>query len=119
MVEGTKGSHHKEATTKMIKTNTIAAGIDVAKAKLDLAIDGCEQRWTVSNDPAGFLQLAKLLRSGKVNRVGLEATGGYERDVVEYLRKAGFTSSCCSPGRCAPLQNLSCAAPRAIVSMPD
>jgi transposase len=91
MVEGTEGSHHKEGMTKMVKSITIAAGIDVAKAKLDLAVEGCEQRWTVSNDPAGFLQLAKLLRSRKVNRVGLEATGGYERDVTEYLRKAGFT----------------------------
>jgi transposase len=91
MVEGTEGSHHKEGMTKMVKSTTIAAGIDVAKAKLDLAVDGCKQRWEVSNDPAGFLQLAKLLRSRKVSRVGLEATGGYERDVTEYLRKAGFT----------------------------
>ncbi len=91
MVEGTEGSHHKEGMTKMVKSTTIAAGIDVAKAKLDVAIDGCKQHWEVSNDPAGFLHLAKLLRSRKVNRVGLEATGGYERDVTEYLRKAGFT----------------------------
>jgi transposase len=91
MVEGTKGSHHKEGMTKMAKSIIVAAGIDIAKAKLDLAVDGCGQRWTVSNDPAGFLQLARLLRSRKVNRVGLEATGGYERDVTEYLRKAGFT----------------------------
>jgi transposase len=91
MVEGTEGSHHKEGMTKMIQPTTIAAGIDVAKAKLDVAIDGCKQHWEVSNDPTGFLHLAKLLRSRKVNRVGLEATGGYERDVTEYLRKAGFT----------------------------
>lgn len=91
MVEGTEGSHRKEGMTKMVKSTTIAAGIDVAKAKLDIAIDGCNQGWEVSNDPAGFLQLAKLLRSRKVNRIGLEATGGYERDVTEYLRKAGFT----------------------------
>ncbi|MEW5867612.1 MAG: IS110 family transposase [Bacillota bacterium] len=74
----------------MAKSSTIAAGIDVAKAKLDIAIDGCKQRWEVSNDLDGFHQLAKLLRSRKVNRIGLEATGGYERDVTAYLRKAGF-----------------------------
>ena len=90
MVEGTKGSHHKEGMTKMAQSTTIAAGIDVAKAKLDVAIDGCTQRWEVPNDPSGFLALAKLLRSRKVSRVGLEATGGYERNVTEYLRKAGF-----------------------------
>jgi transposase len=83
--------------TKMLKSTTIAAGIDVAKAKLDVAVDGCKQRWEVSNDRAGFLQLARLLRSRKVNRVGLEATGGYERDVTEYLRKAGFTGCLLQP----------------------
>ena len=90
MVEGTLGSHHKEGSRKMSKTITIVAGIDVAKAKLDVAIDGCKLRWQVTNDPAGFHDLAELLHSRKVCRVGLEATGGYERDVVEYLRKAGF-----------------------------
>ena len=90
MVEGTQGSHHKEGSRKMNKTITIVAGIDVAKAKLDVAIHGCKLRWQVTNDSAGFHKLASLLRSRKVTRVGLEATGGYERDVVEYLRKAGF-----------------------------
>jgi transposase len=40
MVEGTEGSHHKEGSRKMSKTITIVAGIDVAKAKLDVAIHG-------------------------------------------------------------------------------
>ena len=75
----------------MNKTITIVAGIDVAKAKLDVAIHGCKLRWQVTNDLAGFHDLAGTLRSRKVTRVGLEATGGYERDVVEYLRKAGFS----------------------------
>jgi len=34
--------------------------------------------------------LASLTKTG-VRRVGIEATGGYERGVVEYLRAAGFT----------------------------
>jgi transposase len=90
MVEGTVGSHHKEGSTKMIKTTTIAAGIDVAKAKLDIALHGCNERWQVVNAPAGFRDLVQLMRRHKVTRIGLEATGGYERDVVEYLRQAGF-----------------------------
>ena len=63
----------------MSKTITIVAGIDVAKAKLDVAIHGCKLRWQVTNDPVGFRELASLLRSRKVTRVGLEASGGYER----------------------------------------
>jgi transposase len=90
MVEGTVGSHHKEGSTKMSKTTTLAAGIDVAKAKLDIAVHGCNERWQVVNAPAGFRELVRLMRRHKVTRVGLEATGGYERDVVAHLREAGF-----------------------------
>ena len=91
MVEGTKGSHHKEGSTKMTETSIIAAGIDVAKAKLDIAVHGCSERWQVANTTAGFRDLVRLMRHRKVARIGLEASGGYERDVVEHLRKAGFT----------------------------
>lgn len=90
MVEGTQGSHHKEGSTKMTETTTIAAGIDVAKAKLDIAVAGCRTRWQVANTPAGFRELVKLLRRSKATRIGIEASGGYERDVVRHLRKAGF-----------------------------
>lgn len=84
------GSHHKEGSTKMRKTTTIAAGIDVAKAKLNFAIHGCNERWQVVNAPAGFRDLVRLMRRHKVTRIGLEATGSYEREVVEHLRKEGF-----------------------------
>lgn len=75
----------------MTETSMIAAGIDVAKAKLDIAVDGCSERWQVANAPGGFRNLVQLMRRRKVARIGLEASGGYERDVVEHLRKAGFT----------------------------
>jgi transposase len=97
MVEGTLGSHHKEGSTKMTETSTIAAGIDVAKAKLDIAIDGCGERWQVANTPAGYGELVRLMRRRKVARIGLEASGGYERNVVEHLRKAGFTVAVLQP----------------------
>ena len=74
----------------MTETSTIAAGIDVAKAKLDIAVEGCSERWQVANNAAGFRDLVRLMRRRKVTRIGLEASGGYERDVVEHLRKAGF-----------------------------
>jgi transposase len=90
MVEGTKGSHHKEGSTKMNNTTTTAAGIDVAKARLDVAIHGCGQSWQVVNTPEGFGELVRLMRLHQVGRIGLEATGGYEREVVEHLRQAGF-----------------------------
>src|SRR5712691_3410144 len=70
---------------------TLAAGIDTAKDKLDVAIAGGPTAFTVENRPAGWRRLAAALAAAGVNRVGIEATGGYERGVVAHLRTAGFT----------------------------
>jgi transposase len=90
MVDGTMGSHRKDGSTKMKQTTTIAAGIDTAKHKLDVAIDGDRQRWQFANRPDGLRDLVRLMRRRKVTRIGIEATGGYERGAVTALRKAGF-----------------------------
>jgi transposase len=91
MVEGTVGSHHKEGSRKMSQINTVAAGIDVAKEHLDIAVHGCKSSWRVANRPEGFRDLMRLMREHQVDRVGLEATGGYEREVVEHLRSVGLS----------------------------
>jgi transposase len=90
MVEGTLGSHHKEGTTKMAKPITMVAGIDTAKHKLDVVIDGVRNCWTFHNDAAGWDDLVEVLRRRGVRRVGIEATGGYERGVVAHLRQEDF-----------------------------
>jgi transposase len=90
MVAGTSGSVHKAGTTKMTQTIT-TAGIDVSKNKLDAAVHGGSERWQVANGPAGWRTLATAFERAGVQRVGLESTGGYERGVVGYLRKRGFT----------------------------
>lgn len=74
----------------MSEHSTATAGIDVAKATLDLAIHGQDVRLTVGNDAAGWRLLAAALRKAGVGRVGLEATGGYERGVADHLRRRGF-----------------------------
>jgi transposase len=68
----------------------VAAGIDVAKLHLDIAIHGIRQGCRVAYTPEGLGELLRLLRRHQVTRVGLEASGGYERDVVAYLREAGL-----------------------------
>ncbi len=70
---------------------TLAAGIDTAKAKLDVAIHGQPTHFTVANRPPGWRRLAGELAKAGIERVGIEATGGYERGVVGHLRGAGFT----------------------------
>ena len=67
------------------------AGIDASKATLDIAIHGCVERWQVANALPGWRALATKLATAGVARVGIEATGGYERGVVRHLRAAGFT----------------------------
>jgi transposase len=85
------GSLHKAGSKKMTDHTTLAAGIDTAKAKLDVAILGSPDPFTVANDRAGWRRLIAALAEAGVGRVGIEATGGYERGVVAALRAAGFT----------------------------
>ncbi len=74
----------------MIQTNITTAGIDTSKAKLDIAVHGRAERWQLANTLSGWRKLAANLAEVGVMRIGIEATGGYERGVVEHLRAAGF-----------------------------
>jgi len=73
----------------MTQTN-ITAGIDTSKAKLDVAAHGRPERWQVENTAAGWRRLACAFAKLGVTLVGIEASGGYERGVVGYLREQGF-----------------------------
>ena len=75
----------------MTKISTAVAGIDTAKDKLDVAVHGQVLRWRVEKTARGWRRLGSELTKAGVGRVGIEASGGYERGVVKYLRAAGFT----------------------------
>lgn len=75
----------------MAKTTMVAAGIDTGKHTLDVALHGRKPRLQVENTEAGHGQLVQWLRQHKVGRVGIEASGGYEKAVVARLRRDGFT----------------------------
>lgn len=70
--------------------NTKIAGIDVGKRRLDAAVHGHAETTIVSNDTAGISELIAWLKAREVGRVGLEATGGYERGVRSALEAAGL-----------------------------
>lgn len=79
-------------------------GIDVAKAKLDVALlrpDGKWRQKVFANSPAGFDGLAEWLRGQAVAaaHVGMEATGSYWQDVAELLAARGFTVSVINPAQ--------------------
>jgi transposase len=69
----------------------VSAGIDTGKRKLDVALNGRKERLQVDNHPQGHLTLLAWLRQHRVKRVGIEASGGYEQEVVATLRADGMT----------------------------
>ena len=74
----------------MSHINTLTAGIDTAKDKLDAAIHTTPFRLIVENRRPGWRRLATALTRAGASKVGIEATGGYERGIVAHLRASGF-----------------------------
>jgi transposase len=74
----------------MAKRITICAGIDTGKRKLDVALDDSSEQLQVENAPEGHTALVEWLRSRRVKRIGIEASGGYEQAVVAELRRSRF-----------------------------
>jgi transposase len=75
----------------------VCAGIDTGKDKLDMAVAGLDEDVTVANDAAGWRQLADHCKQHRVAKVGIEATGGYERGVVRHLQAAGLRVAVLQP----------------------
>jgi transposase len=80
----------RQGQTKMAKHSTRAAGIDTGKYKLDVALSNAGDVLQVANDERGHAEVADWLRRHRIKRVGIEASGGYERGVVSWLRDRGF-----------------------------
>jgi transposase len=77
-------------------------GIDVSKARLDVHRHPDGAAFSVSNDPAGHRQLRGWMRrcgEPAALRVGLEASGGYEKPVARALARAGFTVHMLDPAQ--------------------
>ena len=81
---------HKEGSTKMSKHTMICAGIDTGKRKLDVALAESTHQLQVDNSSDGHAVLSTWLRKHRVERVGIEASGGYEQAVIAKLRRDGF-----------------------------
>ncbi|WP_352983953.1 IS110 family transposase, partial [Mesorhizobium sp. M1338] len=97
MVAGTTWFVCKAGTTKMNETSTKTAGIDTSKKSLDVATYPTSERLRVANARDGHQELVAWLSARKIKRVGIEASGGYERAVAEYLREHGFEVALLQP----------------------
>jgi transposase len=60
-------------------------GIDVSKDRLDVAVLGEKQTWQVDNKPHGIAGLVQQMADLQPELIVVEATGGYQRAVVEGL----------------------------------
>jgi transposase len=83
----------------MTEVSIAIGGIDIAKDKLDAAVHGMSGAIVVDNDAAGWRLLAAFFAQAGVGKVGVEATGGYERGVVRALQRAGFCVALLQPNQ--------------------
>ncbi len=77
-------------TTSNQEVSSVAAGIDVSKARLDVAFSSERPGFGVANNPTGHAQIVETLKGAGPARIVLEATGGYERTLVAELAAAGL-----------------------------
>ena len=81
----------------MSDVSMVVAGIDIGKARLDVALHGATGRMAFDNSAAGHRRLIQWLRAAQVVRVGLESTGSYSQEVTGALREAGFEVAVLQP----------------------
>jgi len=77
------------------KTATVYAGLDIAKASLQLHFK--ERQHALANSAAGHKKLLALLKPCPQVQIVCEATGGYERPVVAALQAADRPVSILNP----------------------
>lgn len=65
-------------------------GIDISKATLDIYVLESDLHWQSDNSVAGIQSLTSRLTRYKLSRIIVEATGGYERKLVEQLAAKGL-----------------------------
>src|SRR5687767_1818019 len=74
-------------------------GIDVSKDRLDVAVLGERQEKQVNNTQKGIAELVQWMLELQPELIVVEATGGYQRAVVEALFWAGLAVAVVNPAR--------------------
>lgn len=74
-------------------------GMDVSKDRLDIAVLGEEQGWQVANTQVGITGLVQAMQELCPELIVVEATGGYQRLLVDALFGAGLCVAVVNPSR--------------------
>jgi transposase len=77
--------------------NQVFVGIDVSKARLDVALRPGAESFSVTNHQRGIATLVKRLKNLAVSRIVLEASGGYEIAAAAELAAAGLPVAVVNP----------------------
>jgi transposase len=75
----------------------VFVGVDVSKARLDVFIHPAGQPLGILNTPRGRSPLLRRLKRLAVDRVIVESSGGYERDLLMELLQAGIAVAHVNP----------------------
>jgi transposase len=90
------GSRPKRKWGSPMPAGKVYVGIDVAKARLEVAVSTGEC-FSVANDDEGIAQLVQRLGAAQPVLVVMEASGGYERQAWVALWEAGFSVALVNP----------------------
>jgi len=83
----------------MATSSKVYVGIDVSKDKLDIAVLGERPEKQVDNTREGIEQLVEWMQEIEPDLIVVEATGGYQRAVVDALFHAGLCVAVVNPAR--------------------
>ena len=83
----------------MATSSKVYVGIDVFKDRLDVAALGEERVWQVENSCQGIGELVHRVQEMQSELIVVEATGGYQRSVVDALFHAGLAVAVVNPAR--------------------
>ena len=77
----------------------VYVGIDVSKAWLDIGVHPGQESWRIENTQKGIHKLIKRFQNMPIENIVVEATGGYEAQLVDELSLAALPVSRVNPGR--------------------
>ncbi len=83
----------------MATSSEMYVGIDVSKGRLDVAVLGENQEKQVCNSQAGIKELVRWMLELQPKLIVVEATGGYQRSVVDAMFYAGLSVAVVNPAR--------------------